>query len=372
MTSTRSESRASSDAVRRFEYVLHDFVERLGNLGAIAAIDVRGVGRTYFASGFADLERSEPARPTHLFQIGSQSKTFVALTLVILAQRGVLCLDDAVVDHLDLAIDRRITIRHLLMNMSGLGEYTRALLSARFDPRVRIAPRALVDMALPQGPIFEPGACFDYCNTGWVIAALLLEKITGAPYADSIRKIVLTPLGLDNTAFGGGDPAGPALRGYIKVASEPRPVDTSTGSAAWAFGAGDGVSSLDDLLDLYVQLSSPTNPLGVSLGDLIRTTGKPSTSPYFPMSIGTEYGLGVERRCWAGRDVWGHPGSVLTCVTATWTDPEMGVTVTTCVTRNFAFGASDDDLRYPRAQLFAMALNTGYAIAESAGRVGVA
>jgi D-alanyl-D-alanine carboxypeptidase len=82
------------------------------------------------------------------------------------------------------------------------------------------------------------------------------------------------------------------------------------------------------------------------------------------MSAGTEYGLGVERRAWAGAEVWGHPGSTFTYMTGTWTDAAAGVTVATCVTRAVPWPRPAGlDLRYPREQLFAMALSTGYALA---------
>jgi hypothetical protein len=81
------------------------------------------------------------------------------------------------------------------------------------------------------------------------------------------------------------------------------------------------------------------------------------------MSLGTEYGLGIERRAWAGSDVWGHPGSTLGARTSTWIDPERRVAVATAATTHVGQPGPGDDIRYPRAQLFATALNTAYALA---------
>lgn len=351
-------------AVQRLQHVLDDFVGSLGNLGALAAIDLKGAGRLYFASGYVDIGKSERADRGHLFQMGSQSKTFVAVTLLLMARAGLLSLEDPVIDHLDLPIDSRITIRHLLMNSSGLGEYTRTFLADRYDPSVPMTPRDLVSLALPQGQLFEPGAHFDYCNTGWVIAAQIIEKLSGRPYQDAIRDLVLTPMALGDTTFGGHPPKARMLRGYIRSGALPEPLDASD-ALSWAYGAGDGVSSLDNMIDFYGGLIRADNPIALTLTDLNHRTAVTSADPRFALSIGAEYGLGIERRAWAGREVWGHPGSTLSYMTSTWVDAPLGLTVTTCVTRVATVGAADADLRYPRAQLFAMALNTGYALAES-------
>jgi D-alanyl-D-alanine carboxypeptidase len=353
---------AARPALARFDRTVHDFIERLGNLGALVAVDVAGVGRVSFTAGHADLARSRPVAPTDAYQIGSQTKTVVALTLVLLERAGAVELDAPVSAYLDLPIDRRITVRHLLMNASGLGEYTVLIGGPRADPRHTYQPRDLVALALPQGQIFDPGDRFDYCNTGWVIAAMVIKAVTGAGYGEAVARHVLQPLGLKHSAYGGALPDGEAMHGSYRLAVTPEPID-GLPCLSWAFGAGDGISTAEDMLALFGSFLDPKSPLGVSLHDLTAETKKPSAEPYFPMSLGTEYGLGVERRAWAGNEVWGHPGSTGCCMTSTWIDPAQKVSVVTSVTceANLA-GAAHGDLRYPRAQLFAMALSVGYAL----------
>jgi D-alanyl-D-alanine carboxypeptidase len=354
-------------AIARFEALLGDFVGVLGNLAAIAAIDVQGCGRRFFATGHADLAKTEPARPDHLFQIGSQSKTLVAMALLRLHRAGRLDLDEPVAERLGLPIDRRITARHLAMNQSGLGESTFATPADRRDPRLAIAPRDLVALALPQGQLFEPGSQFDYCNTGWTVAAMLIELLCGKPYGEVVCETVLAPLGLNDTVLGGVVPVERMLHAYAGIGPAPGLIDTCE-CLGWAYGAGDGVSSLADMLGLYASLAAPRNAVGVSLTDLNGCTGRPSANPYFPLSAGTEYGLGVERRAWAGAEVWGHPGSTFTYMSGTWIDVGAGVAVSTCVTRAVPWPRPPGlEARYPREQLFAMALSTAYAIAAERG-----
>ena len=353
-----------TDALRRLDRVTHDYVELLGNLGALIAIDIDGVGRLTFTSGHADLHKTQPVRPEHAYQIGSQSKTLAALVLVLLARDGQVGLDDTVVGYLDLPIDRRITIRHLLMNSSGLGEFFYGF-GPRLDLRMAIAPRDIVALALPQGQIFEPGDRFDYCNTGWTIAAMLIEAVTGQRFGDVVAERILAPLALTDTGLGGHVPAAEPMRGYWTFSNEPEPVDM-TAHLNWAFGAGDGISTASDILTIFKSLLKPDSALGISLNTLTAETAKPSADPYFPMSLGTEYGLGLERRSWAGRKVWGHPGSTYSTRSSTWIDAGCGVGVATCVTTVVPSGTLNDEFRYPRAQLFAMALNTAYALAAGA------
>lgn len=352
----------AQDALHRLGRLVTDFVELLGNLGVLVAIDIEGLGRATLTAGHSNLEKSRAVQPGDLFEIGSQSKTITAMMLVLLERDGLLRLDDPVSRHLDLPIDRRITVRHLLMNASGLGEYTFGIFGARFDPRIKLTPHQLLAFALPQGQVFEPGAHFDYSNTGWLVAAMVIEAITGKRYSEVAHERIATPLNLKASGFGGKVPAGDRMQCYWTIEAEPQPVDMS-GQIGWAFGAGDGICNADDILAIYCSLMRHDSPLGISLKDLASETLKPAAKPYFPLSAGTEYGLGLERRAWAGREVWGHPGSTGACRTSTWIDAACGVAVTTAATTHISKGDTGDELRYPRAQLFSMALNTAYALA---------
>jgi D-alanyl-D-alanine carboxypeptidase len=357
---------SAADALARLDRVVSDFVDRLGNLGILVAIDVEGLGRMTFTAGHTDLGKSRPVQPGDVFQIGSQTKTIVAMILFLMARDGLLDLDDPVTRYLDIPVDGRISVRHLLMNSSGLGEYTFAFSVSGGDMRNAIAPRDLVSLALPQGQLFEPGERFDYCNTGWVIAAMLIEALTGRSYRDVADERIAKPLGLRASGFGGKIPPNDRMQWYMKVAGAPEPVETS-GRVGWAFGAGDGFANADDILAIYSSLMRKDSPLGISLQDLAAETAKPSLRPHVPLSLGTEYGLGLERRAWAGSEVWGHPGSTGGCRTSTWIDVARGVSVTTAATVNLGTSNVGEDVRYPRAQLFSMALNAAYALVDARG-----
>lgn len=357
----RPQSERAEAHVLRLEAVVDDFVSRLGNLGAIISIRMPGRAEITITKGHSDITKMREVQPDDIFQIGSQSKTTIAVTVLLLERDGLLKLDDPVHNYVDLPIDKRITIRNLLMNSSGMGEYTIAG-GPVFDMRLKFLPRDLVALALPQGQLFEPGTRFDYCNTGWVVATMVIEAVTGRPYGDVCAARVVAPLGLANTAFGTQIPEGNPMRGYAVIPPATEPTDM-TEHLSWVQGAGDGVSNVSDILDFYMSLLDQSSALGVSLHELSANTLEPTSKPYFPMSLGAAYGLGLERRAWAGREVWGHPGSTGSCRTSTWIDPGKGVGVATAVTQVWDPSGPPEELRYPREQLFAMALEAAYAVA---------
>lgn len=354
----------------RLAFAVEECVSRLGNLGVLVGIALPNGERHYAASGHANPLKSELINKYHLFQIGSQSKTFVAIAILLLARDGKLHLDDPVVKHIQLQIDPRITIKQLIMNTSGLGEYTFAMGKNVNDPYLKITPRELIDFALPLGQLFSPGERFDYCNTGWVVATLVIEAAAGMRYQDFINEAILQPLELADSYVGMSyrlpreQVASTAL--ITAAGAEPIEIGRDT-TLEWAAGAGDIIGNCDDLLNFYSALMRPGNKLGITLNDLSSESRIQTGRPHFSLSHGVEYGYGVERRSWAGRPVWGHPGRTPGYSTGTWADPEQGVVITTCFT---AVADATEALEIPTflrfagAQIFTLALDTAYSMLD--------
>ncbi|HEX4227053.1 MAG TPA: serine hydrolase domain-containing protein [Bryobacteraceae bacterium] len=135
--------------------------------------------------GFADLEAKTPLTPEMRFQIGSISKSFVALTLLQLRDEGKLDLDQPILEYLPwLPIETGygvITVHHLLTHTSGLPDSLNLFAS---DPSWRHV----------QG--FKPGEHFYYCNVGFSILGHLISKLDGRPWTQAIRERIMTPLGM--------------------------------------------------------------------------------------------------------------------------------------------------------------------------------
>lgn len=135
-------------------------------------------------AGWSDIDRREPVRADHIFQIGSISKSFCALAILKLVDAGKLSLDTEVRDLLPgvaLPDGARITVRHLLTHSSGLPA------DAPLFPRGG-------DGLLWQG--FEPGSQFSYSNTGYGLLGEIASRLYAMPYHQVLTQAVLEPLGL--------------------------------------------------------------------------------------------------------------------------------------------------------------------------------
>lgn len=157
-------------------------------------------GRLVLARGLgvASLETGQPVTPDTLFHVGSVTKTLTAAALVTLAEQGKLRLDEPVgrqVDGLAPGL-AKLTLHQLLSNTAGLsdlhggdGLHEEAAL-AEF-----VRSRTDSDVLLP------PGKVFSYSNLGYALAGLVLERVTGKPYADAMREILFEPLGMTRTTL---------------------------------------------------------------------------------------------------------------------------------------------------------------------------
>jgi CubicO group peptidase (beta-lactamase class C family) len=137
--------------------------------------------------GFADVDKRIAVNQHHLFEIGSITKSFVALVLLQMRDEGKLDLQTPVLDYLpELPIDApfgSITIHHLLTHTSGLPNNLGVFLGD--------------GARLVQG--FKPGEHFHYCNTGFAILGLLAEKLDSRPWRECVQARILTPLEMTET-----------------------------------------------------------------------------------------------------------------------------------------------------------------------------
>jgi D-alanyl-D-alanine carboxypeptidase len=312
------------------------------------------------------IDGDQPLDGTEIYQIGSQTKMLMAIAILLLQRDGALTLDTRVKDILDLPMDRRITVRQLITNTSGLGEYTSGLSWPDIDPCTAYTPIELFTLSRSQGQPAEPGAAFDYCNTGWVVAAMIVDKLTPDGWGGFARKRIFEPLGLKDTyLWGEAVPMDRMARGYLRLPRSSELYDTGETGLAWAYGAGDAVSTHDDMLGLYRALLAEQNAIGLTLKDLTVETFRPSIRPRFALSLGAEYAYGLERRAWGGRPLWGHPGRTPGYAASTWADPANGILVCTAYTNVWDATEAPDlaALRYNGPQLFTLAVMSAYAAA---------
>ncbi|NRQ37198.1 beta-lactamase family protein [Nonomuraea sp. NN258] len=284
--------------------------------GKATAALVRVDGRTggwSAAAGVRDLKSGRPVAEDGYFRIGSVTKAFVATVVLQLADEGRLTLDDPIERHLPGLVPQgdAITVRQVLDHTSGLYDYmhepgystNKWRGSARFR---HYAPRDLLKVAFADpGKSTAPGARWEYSNTNYLVAALLIEKLTGRPYGAEVGRRVARPLGLTGTSTPGDRPGlpNPHARGYEPVAGKLVDATRMNPSLDWA--AGEMVSTGRDLNRFLAGL------LG---GKLVseRSLAAMRTTTVQPTNAGFGYGLGLQKYdlpC--GKAVWGHSGELI-------------------------------------------------------------
>ena len=291
--------------------VIRRLTTEAGVPGALAEVHDRH-GRTVITSGVGDL-RTGARVPAHSrFRIGSVTKTFVATVVLQLAGEHRVDLDAPVEHYLPGLIrgngndGRHISIRHLLQHTSGLPDYLDDSLIQQViaDPLAHRDSYLLVQAALRHPSLFTPGERFSYSNTNYLVAALLIEKVTGRPYGEEIERRILRPLHLNETFVPGDETGirGPHPNGYIRTDPDQQPMDFTRFNPSVAGAAGGMNSSGRDLNRFFAALISGRLLKAAELREMMRTrpTGRPSEY---------EYGLGLERaNLPCGGVYWGHVG----------------------------------------------------------------
>ena len=185
------------------------------------------------AYGFADRAHAIPNAPDTQFATASGTKGLTALVVMRLVENGTLSLETTARSVLgtDLPlIDGRVTIEHLLAHRSGIGDYLDEELDLDFSdyllpvPAQRLAStEAYLDVLDGHAQKFAPGERFAYCNGGYVVLALIAERVAATPFHDLVHDFVCAPAGMVDTAFLRSDALpGRAALGYLQVGEEWR------------------------------------------------------------------------------------------------------------------------------------------------------
>lgn len=172
------------------------------------------------AAGKADRERGVANGAATRFNIGSISKAFTQVIVAQLAAEGKLAVDDRLIRHLpdypDRAIAEQITLQQLLAHRSGLGD----IFNERFTPAAAAGLRTLHDylpLFIGKPLEFEPGSAQRYSNAGYVVLGLVIERITGKPFADVARERIFVPAGMTASVWLARDALpGDAAVGYTR------------------------------------------------------------------------------------------------------------------------------------------------------------
>ncbi|XAN46168.1 serine hydrolase domain-containing protein [Micromonospora oryzae] len=329
------------------------------------------------ASGVADLDTGRPMRPGFQHRVGSITKTFVAATLLRLAGEGRVALDAPLGHYLPEYAVPGVTVEMLLNHTSGIGDYDTVLFTSGYDvERLRFTtftPDQLVRIGLGEPRTGAPGAGFAYSNTNYILAGLVVERVTGRGAADEVHRRVIRPLGLHQTYFPGRRTriAGPHSEAYLPW-YDGQLRDFSVTNTSWAWTAGALVSTAADLNRFFRAL------LGGRLlrpAELARMRTTVPLDPAQPEAGG--YGLGLLWLALPGGRFWGHDGVVFGHATISLHAPDGSrqVTLGTNVT-HYQVPGQPDPIGAATGAFLVTALSgpaaalSGPAAARSAGATG--
>jgi D-alanyl-D-alanine carboxypeptidase len=274
-------------------------------------------------AGVGNIKTHAPRSADDRYRVGSITKTFVSTVLLQLEAEGRLSLDDTVEKWLPGVVHgnghdgSRITVRQLLNHTSGIFNYTAdetfgrtyflkdGFFQHRYDTKT---PEQLVAVAMGHQPDFAPGTSWNYSNTNYVVAGMVIQKVTGRSYGEEIRRRVIDPLHLTATSVPGTRVTvpQPSSRAYSKLAQTATgpTYDVTRLNPSLASSAGEMISDSADLDRFYAALLKgrllPPKQLK-EMKTTVAVEGIPNAG----------YGLGlIDRELSCGVHVWGHDGGI--------------------------------------------------------------
>jgi CubicO group peptidase (beta-lactamase class C family) len=293
----------------------------------VVRVDVGDNIEVVRAYGLADRAHAIPTAPDTQFGIASGTKGLTALLVMRLVEEGAVSLSTPARSVLgaDLPlVDNRVTVEHLLAHRSGIGDYLDEELDQDLSDYLMPVPvqqlattEAYVDVLDGHPQKFPPGERFGYCNSGYVLLALIAERAAGTSFYDLVRDLVCAPAGMADTAFlRSDDLPGRAALGYVQVGGEWRtnifhlPVR----------GSGDGgiYTSAADVIAFWRALFAGSIVREETLAEMLRQRSESDS--------GRGYGLGFWLPAGGGGAMLqgGDPGVVFRSVH----DPDRGATWT--------------------------------------------
>ena len=304
------------------------FAEWDGEISPGAVVGIFMDGRIIYSKGYgvANLDYGIPITPQSVLRIGSISKQFVAMCIVILAEQGKLSFDDDIRAYLPEMPDygKQITIRHLLHHTSGIREYL-TLVDLIGKPEGSVfgyTTPELVDLLSRQQNLnFAPGDRFSYTNSGYFLLAEIVTRVSGLKASFFAQENIFKPLGMTHTRFY-DDPNAiiqDQALGYSPRRDGGYRLDILRSEVIGDLGV---ITTIEDFL--HWDNNFYENKLGAGTSELIATM---FTRGRTDAGEELSYALGVEFGSYRGLNTMGHGGSAVGYVAEFLQFPEQKLSV---------------------------------------------
>jgi D-alanyl-D-alanine carboxypeptidase len=267
-------------------------------------------GRPIYAKAFgkADLAGNRAADADTVYPIGSITKQFVAAAVLLLQEAGQLALDDDVDKYLPgFPNGKEVRIRNLLSQTSGYEDY--AWVDYFIEDWAKPIPiRQILALSAGRPLAFRPGTAWQYSNTNYSIAGLIVERVAGVSLHRYLALSMFGPLGMTTAGVCQADTPRRAT-GYVRHAlgsARTTPLEAIGGQGAgqWGFGAYDLCMTPSDLARWNVALMQDR----ILSADSFRQL---TTEEHLPNGDATKYGLGLEIGSFQGMLEISHDGAVI-------------------------------------------------------------
>ena len=293
--------------------------------GAITYLQAYGDGR---------IEPHTPALPSMRYSVGSISKQFTAAAVLLLAEQGKLSLDDPVSRFVpNLTRGNEVTIRELLSHTSGYQDYWPQDYVPPFMSQ-SITANKILDQWARKPLDFDPGTDWQYSNTNFVIAGLIVEKASGVPLLQFLSEHIFTPLGMksvmniDQNRLTETD-----ATGYLRYALGPPRLAPKEGKG-WLFAAGELAMPAEDLAKWDISIINQTVLRPASYAQMEKEV-------VLKNGLGTRYGLGVDVRQESGQRAIEHGGEVSGFTAHNLVFPDAHIAVVVLVNEDSVEASSD-------------------------------
>lgn len=270
-----------------------------------AAVIVLRDGKPILRKGYglANLELGVPVTPQMVFRLGSITKQFTAVAILMLVEAGKIKLSDEVTRYLPdyPTHGQKITVEQLLTHTSGVKNYT-ALPAWYGLWRKDMSLEELIALFKDEPLDFNPGTQWSYSNSGYVLLGAIIEKVSGLSYADFIQQQIFTPLGMSHAAYDRTERVLPGrVAGYTHGKEGYHNAEYLSMSQPYA--AGSLVASVDDLAKWYAALY--TDKLVKQ-----RNLQRAYQAPTLKNGESTGYGYGFTLANYEGHRVVLHNGGI--------------------------------------------------------------
>jgi CubicO group peptidase (beta-lactamase class C family) len=293
----------SPELTSKIDKAAADALARTGVPSASVAVVKDGKVAYVKAYGDAKLDPKTPAASSMRYSIGSISKQFTAVAILMLQEEGKLSLEDRVGKYLpDLARSNEVTIRQLLSHTSGYQDYWPQdyVMPMMLKP---VTAAKIMDTWAKKPLDFDPGTKWQYSNTNYVIAGAIIEKVAGMPMWRFLEERVFKPLDMksaydiDRAKLEAAD-----ATGYMRYALGPLHPAPKEGPG-WLFAAGEIAMTAQDLAKWDVAVIEQKLLKPASYAQLV-------TDTLLKNGVSTRYGLGVSVGSANGRRTISHSGEV--------------------------------------------------------------